>query len=104
MYGFTQYDRNLVDTIWYSNIGSKFYKHKLLYIRTVYYCMVTLLQEGMSFTFNFKGVADRTMVTRVLMRVAAKNSFALGPFSEYAYLGEPDVNVIVKCNISIDAA
>lgn len=66
--------------------------------------MVTLLQEGMSFTFNFKDVADRTMVTRVLMRVAAKNSFALGPFSEYAYLGEPDANVIVKCNVSIDAA
>ena len=36
MYGFTQYDRNLVDTIWYIQYirASKLHKHKLLYIRT----------------------------------------------------------------------
>ena len=48
-------------------------------------------QEGLSFVYNFSGV-DR-MVYRVLMRVAAQNTFAMGPFSEDAYLGEPDVKV-----------
>ena len=56
--------------------------------------MVSFVQEGLSFIYNFSGV-DRRMVDRVLMRVAAQNSFARGPFSEYAYLGEPDVKLIV---------
>ena len=52
------------------------------------------MQEVLSFTYNFSG-ADKAMVDRVLMRVAAQNSFTLGPFSEYAYLGEPDVSLTV---------
>ena len=47
-----------------------------------------LLQESLSFSFNFTD-ANKPLVDKVVMRVAALNNFALGPFSEFVYLGEP---------------
>ena len=48
---------------------------------------ISLLQEALSFSFNFTGV-ERALVDRVLVRVAAKNNFSQGPFSESVYLGK----------------
>ena len=54
--------------------------------------LVSFVQEGLSFIYNFSGV-NRTMVDRIQLRVAAQNNFTMGPFSEHAYLSEPaDVN------------
>ena len=48
----------------------------------------------MSFIYSISSV-DRTIVDRVQLRVAAQNKFTMGPFSEYAYLGESDVKLAI---------